>query len=94
MPSIVAAAGLAGAGFAKFHAESGWMFAGAAALLLLGAFWISVLHKRTSASAVVFLISAAIVAAASAQWLPRALSAALGGATIVLLVRDLKAPAT
>jgi len=64
------------------------MFAGAAALLLVGAFWIMVLHHRTKAGMVAFLVSAAIVSVASAEWFPIALSAALGFAAIALIIKD------
>jgi hypothetical protein len=81
---------LAGAGYARFHSENAWLLAAAAALLLLGAFWITVLHHRTSAGAMVFLASAAMVSVASAEWPPVVISIALGLATIVVMFKKRK----
>jgi hypothetical protein len=67
------------------------MFAAASALLLAGAFWITVLHHRTTASAVIFLVTATCVSVASAEWFLMAMSAALGVAAVILMIRDRRA---
>lgn len=72
------------------------MFVAASALLLEGGFWITVLHHRTTASALTFIFAAILVAVASfipgppdsPGWFLTSLSATLSVTAIVLLVRD------
>lgn len=88
MPPVLAATGLAGAGFAAFHAETAWAFAAASALVLSAAFALTVLRRRTTKGALPFLAGALLVAIVAAEPLLTAYSLVLSGAARALLLWD------
>ncbi len=92
--TVLASTGVAGAGFARFHARYAWLFLALSAAFLLLAFHLSVLRRPSRGTQLTFVVMSLVVAGLSfwpslpglAGWLIAGLSVALAAITLWTLL--------